>query len=251
MKRSPIDEKILERIRRLFAMAKDSSSPNEAAIAARRAQKLVEEHNLDNVESILGDLEDDDSLGEERITKFKVAANSKKVAREVPLWVNRLAVSVSRLFDCQVKIVSAAEQTGVYGSKAIAFFGYKTDLTVCKWTFEFLLDQIRRFNRRARDEYGTGNRAKLGDYRDGLITGIHEVIAEALKAKKEAAQANSTGTALIVVKQDAIAKKYGDFNYTSRPTRLSDHDAYSRGIRDGRSINLSQPLSGPTNKLIR
>lgn len=97
------DEKILERIRRLLAMAKDASSPNEAGIAARRAQKLIEEYNLENIESILSDLEDDDNVEEEVVTKFKVAGNSKKVAKEIPIWCNRLSVAVARLFDCEVK----------------------------------------------------------------------------------------------------------------------------------------------------
>ena len=36
--------KIRERIRKLLAMAGDASSPQEAAIAARRAKALLNEH---------------------------------------------------------------------------------------------------------------------------------------------------------------------------------------------------------------
>lgn len=244
------DEKILERIRRLLAMAKDASSPNEAGIAARRAQKLMEEYNLENIESILSDLEDDDNVEEEVVTKFKVAGNSKKVAKEIPIWCNRLSVAVARLFDCEVKQASAYEKTGVPGSVAIGFYGYKTDLAVCKWTFEYLLDQIRKFNRDARKRYGQGNRSLLSDYRLGLITGVLEVLGEAREEKERTKQAvASTGTALVVMKHDAIVKKFGNFRYhASRGVQDVDARAWGEGVVDGRSIRLSQPLAGPAKK---
>ncbi|NNK82763.1 MAG: DUF2786 domain-containing protein, partial [Flavobacteriaceae bacterium] len=39
-----IDEKIVTRIENLLRMAEDSSSPNEAAIAAVRAKKLMDKY---------------------------------------------------------------------------------------------------------------------------------------------------------------------------------------------------------------
>ena len=46
--------KIRERIRKLLAMAGDASSPQEAAIAARRAKALLNEHNLSEADVIAG-----------------------------------------------------------------------------------------------------------------------------------------------------------------------------------------------------
>jgi len=54
------DEKILKRIKNLLDMAMDSSSPNEAMIAARRSRALMDEHQIskDDLLSI-----DDNSFG--------------------------------------------------------------------------------------------------------------------------------------------------------------------------------------------
>lgn len=244
-----IDAKVLERVRRLLAMAKDTSSPNEAGIAAHRAQKLMEEYNLENVESILSDLDDSGNVEEETVTGFKVAGNSKKAAKEIPAWCNRLSVAVAQLFDCEVRPVSTYAKTGVYGSVAISFYGYRTDLAVCKWTFEYLLDQVRKFNRNARKRYGQGNRSLLSDYRLGLIAGILGVLREAKEKKEQAKQAvASTGTALVVVKHDAIAKKFGPFRYQASRGSKVDARAWTEGVVDGRSVHLSQPIDGSTDR---
>ena len=42
--------KIMERVRKLLAMAKDATSPHEAAIAARRARSLMDKHQLEEHE---------------------------------------------------------------------------------------------------------------------------------------------------------------------------------------------------------
>lgn len=235
------DQKILDRIRRLLAMAKDSSSPNEAAIAARRAQKLMEEYNIENVESIVTDLETDLNLGMESVTEFKVAEGRR--AKEVPSWTSQLAVAVARLFDCEVKI-----GRDDWGNAAIQFYGYKTDLAVAKWTFEFLLEQIRRFNNEARKQY-KGNRALLQDYRLGMIAGVYQVVKEAIAAKQAAY--TPVGTSLVVVKKDAIVKKFGDFRYRKAGTTKVDAFAYTRGVADGRSVQLNRPLTGsnPTRRI--
>ena len=48
------------RIRKLLAMAGDASSPNEAAIAAKRAKALLNEHNLSEADVIAGGMTLDD-----------------------------------------------------------------------------------------------------------------------------------------------------------------------------------------------
>lgn len=237
-----IDDKILERVRRLLAMAKDASSPNEAAIAAKRAQKLMEEHNLENIESILKDLEDDDSVDKDSVTDFKVMGKGARTPRSVPGWANQLSVAVARLFDCEVRIEG-------FVPVRIVFHGYKTDLAVCKWTFEYLIEQIRKFNANARKRYD-GDRTLLGDYRLGLITGILEIVNEAREAK-EAAQrvessAGSASRGLVLVKKDAIVKKFGDqFKYRPVKGKSVNPSAWGDGVEDGRSVKLSQPLGGP------
>jgi len=53
-------DKIVERVRKLLAMSEDTSSPHEAAIAAKRAAHLMQQYNIDNAAVLLNTLSDDD-----------------------------------------------------------------------------------------------------------------------------------------------------------------------------------------------
>ena len=52
-------DKIRARIQKLLAMAQDSSSPHEAAIAAERVQKLMAKFNLEMADVIAEELQDE------------------------------------------------------------------------------------------------------------------------------------------------------------------------------------------------
>ena len=56
---SNVDPKIMERIQNLLRMAEDTSSPNEAAIAARRAEALMRKHQLTQVDVMVKNLDGD------------------------------------------------------------------------------------------------------------------------------------------------------------------------------------------------
>lgn len=232
--KEPVDKKILERIKKLLAMAADVSSPNEAAIAADRAQKLMQQYNIENAASILVDLEDDTCVERFDTTDFKVS--SRRPSTSVPSWASRLAVNVSRLYDCEVRITPA---TGGPGHVQISFYGYHTDLVACQWTYQFLIATIRRFNKAAR--VNLTNRAVLNSYREGLVHGIVANIKEMIETKEAVA---STNTGLMVVKKNVIAKKYGEFNYRKRRIQVGA-SSFDKGVEHGRSVRIQTPI---TNK---
>ena len=81
------NKKLLERIRRLLAMADDASSPNEAAIAARRVRKLMDEHQVTK--------EDAEGV----IDEFDIVSSSEKYVTW-PRWLQGVAVLVAKENDC-------------------------------------------------------------------------------------------------------------------------------------------------------
>ena len=234
--KEPVDKKILERIKKLLAMAADVSSPNEAAIAADRAQKLMQQYNIENAASILVDLEDDTCVEQFDTTDFKVS--SRRPPTSVPSWASRLAVNVSRLYDCEARITRA---TGGPGQVQISFYGYHTDLMACQWTYQFLIATIRRFNKAARANITS--REGLNSYREGLVEGIVGNIKEMIKAKEAVV---STNTGLMVVKKNVIAKKYGEFNYGKRRIQTGG-SAFSEGVEHGRSVRIQAPLTNSSD----
>lgn len=111
---------IIDRIRKLLAMAADASSPNEAAIAAGRARKLMDKHQIEASD-----------LGEP--SKFATADAGQRY-KFMPVWKNTLAVSVARFNDCKASLE--------YGQ--IRFQGHDADVQIAVTMYEFLTDSIAR-----------------------------------------------------------------------------------------------------------
>lgn len=227
------DAKILERIRRLLAMAKDASSPNEAAIAARRAQVMMEKYNIEESETILEDLKTAEAIENADIG---ASMNSSKQMGTVPGWAQDLSISVARMFDCHVVIANSV----LYGT-CLRFVGYKTDVVVARWVFEYLLKQIRKLNHNFLVSNGRPGRAVSASYRQGVIVALKQGLREAREAKEAAARQGAPGTALVVAKADAIEKFMGHkATYgTKKPKPTADAAAYSMGYYDGRKVNVN------------
>ena len=80
---------IIEKIRKLLALA-NSSNEHEAALAAAHAQRLLSEHNL-----AMADVE----------AKHRPQSADKvetTVAKTLPKWVRNLSGGVCSAFDCPV-----------------------------------------------------------------------------------------------------------------------------------------------------
>jgi hypothetical protein len=69
----------------------------------------------------------------------------------------------------------------------------------------------------------------------GIISQLHTLTRE----KVAEAQQTTTGTALVVVKQNAITEKYGNFGYSSKKRTLGDHSAFSTGVAHGKQVNVT------------
>lgn len=88
------NKKIIDRIRKLLTMSKDSSSPNEAAIAAGRAAKLMQQYNLETAEVILSNITEDTITENSTNTKYST----------FPSWASYLAIPVAHLNDCECRL---------------------------------------------------------------------------------------------------------------------------------------------------
>jgi len=120
-------DKIIDRIRKLLAMAGDTSSPNEAAIAAKRARKLMDEHQVSEMDltTVTGD-------------DFGTSAYAAGTKTAVTV-LGRLAIPVAKLNDCQVAWVSGPD-----GRKQLEFQGFLADAVCAAEMFKWLRDTMYR-----------------------------------------------------------------------------------------------------------
>lgn len=225
--------KIVERIRALLRMSADVSSEHEAGIAAERATRLMKKHNLEMADVIAEDIRNHDSS----ITDEDLSDLSYK--RGFPSWVSRLAVLISRTFDCEVKFRRTTDNRLV-----LRIHGYKSDIEVARYVFMFLVERIQHFAwERWEREYltheanGHSGTTWKREYMSGMVDGLVNRIKEVFGKTEQ----TSSSTALVVLKSDMIKSKYGVFKYVS--SEFDPSDAYFTGHQDSSKVKLNKGVT--------
>ncbi len=232
-------ESVKRRVQKLLAIAEhERSDPNEAAAAAGMAEKIMRKYQLDYADVIMAALKKGDDLSTEDIVCTAKTNGTK--TKTVSPWVGMLAVAVAELNECGCKMGWTSDNEA-----CIRFFGYTADVQLATWTLGYLVETTNRLcNEYKKTEgYLTGGRRVLNSYRHGVSIGITQSL-RALAAAKTTEVQTSTGTSLMVVKQAAIAEKYGKFETRLTKTKVSRGDSFFHGLADGRKVNVDQhPLT--------
>lgn len=231
------DTKILDRIKKLLALAHGNANANEAASAAAAAQDLMSRHAIDSMmlETAASD--------EEPIETETLWVEGKRTST----WRWRLAATLCRVNQCKAYYS--------YGKTEIRIIGKTSDAQTVRYFFTYLVREIERLCDEEIDLRGSMGKTWCNNFKIGVVDTINSRLVEAdLKAreamKKEAGSGN--GTALAVV-NTAIAKVdkareaielYGKQRLNLKPLSGSsarlDEDARAAGRLAGKRINLDR-----------
>jgi len=221
--------KIIARIRKLYAMSQASdSSPNEAEIALRRCQSLMLKFGVRESEL--------------HTSEFGKSSIGRKF-RNVPSYVTLMSSAVALLHDCLC--VDAGE---------IEFRGFSIDAEVARLSYDYLTESMERSLRiRKREGEIPPGRSASFDYRVGYAIAVlkrcRNIHAERLlaeeKQRQSASQKNSTGASLVVLKRELVeenccADVQGE---KKRTVKYRAGTAHSAGESDGSRVSLDTQLA--------
>lgn len=222
-----MNQNIKDRIAKLLAMAKDSSSPNEAMIAMERARRLMNKYQIEE-EDILGRDPDE--------SQFEVVNLLKRQYRFMPQWMNTLAVAVGELNSVK----------GGLAQGNIMIAGYKEDVYLALMMFDRLyeecinqchLDQIAR-------GFGERYNAHVGDsFKKGFAFAVLMKVREI----KEHQDTEEGSTELVLHKASAVEKRFGKTQTVQSKTDVRKMDreafeAYMNGKSKGREVKLREEI---------
>ncbi|MGQ7845294.1 DUF2786 domain-containing protein [Granulosicoccus sp. 3-233] len=232
-------EKLLERIRKLYAMGLESeSSPHEAEIAMRRCQSLMAKFGITEA-----DLE----------TSEFGASSIGKDFRAVPSYVGVLGSAVALLHDCIC----------VKG-RTIEFRGFSIDAEVASLTYGYLTDVMERsLKARKRDGEVPPGRSASFDYRVGFSLAVLERARKIDRERREAEEAARQdaksvsgdiprGASLTVLKREIVRENCMEGLTMGRPKRVRYRNgrAHSAGSDDGSRVSLDKQVGGRRQKTI-
>lgn len=215
-------DKVISKIQNLLAMAADTSTPNEALIAARRARSLMDKYQLSKADI---STKDDNQFLE---TQANVTNSTRRQ------WLLGLAAAAAILNDC-VSAVSRAPDVHYF------FQGFKADAIVAKLTMDYLVEACERQLQNSTIK-GASNR---NFFRVGFAEQVHSR-ARQIKEEREKTFVSESGTALIPLKGKLIEQHFGQLKSikTQKRRRPSsgELDAYVEGTRQGQEISLEKQI---------
>ncbi|NND90253.1 MAG: DUF2786 domain-containing protein [Granulosicoccus sp.] len=237
-------EKLLARIRKLYAMSRESeSSPHEAEIAMRRCQSLMSKFGISE---------------EDLQTSEFGSSTIGRDFRAVPTYVGVLGSAVALLHDCIC----------VKG-RTIEFRGFSIDAEVASLTFGYLADVMERsLKSRKTDGSVAPGRSASFDYRTGFALAVLERARRIDRERQQSAgggagessalgaQGNTGGTdvprssSLIIRKRQIVNDNCMEGLVSARPRRVRyrNGEAHSAGSNDGATVSLDKQVGGRREK---
>lgn len=223
-------KKILDRIKKILAVANGSSFEAEADTAMKMAQSYMRQYGLS-----MTDVELNEELASEIVHDI---LNDSKLKTET--WSRMLAGAVAHIFDCQFVLVRQRPKD------RLSFIGYKQDIEMAKLVLDSLYLSIRLASR----SIYPNDRSLRTDFRMGAGTRILErAIEEKKKDRKE-----SDRYALIVVEKSNRVKTWTEenLNVSRSPikNRRMNVNAYDRGRSHANNLDLSNRAKVSQNQTI-
>jgi len=178
------DEKIIQRVKNLLAMAEDAASPNEAAIAARRARALMDKHQIEK----------------EDITSETSSAFGETCASKAPRayeWMKMLAASAANINDCQAIISRTGK--GV----SFEFRGFASDANIAAE----MMNYFKAACEKALSETTIKGLGPKNSFRYHFANSVLRRSVEIAKTRKNG---SDKGKQLIIMKKQLVEQHFND-----------------------------------------
>lgn len=153
-------EKIIEKIKKLLALANNNPSEDEAMAAALKAQEMMAKYNV-----VLDDL-DDKPENREIVKEIWRETSSHSMKK----WKWGLALTIAKNFRCKVYAIRKTD---------ICFYGYENDVKIALQVFSFLYNvgnkfAVKYYNKCKKENLPT--KGVMNTYLAGFRQGIADVL---------------------------------------------------------------------------
>lgn len=223
---------ILDKIARLRGLADRPGTPEEAAAAVAAIQRLMLRYNLTQAQ--VDGASRNDQHGYEKVT-IDLGAGMN--------WRRYLLHAICDYSFC--KVVFPPKGRGAY------IIGEQHNIAIVTGLYDYLVNEVMRLADVGWDVLSPMDKrfSTVRAWKNSFRIGAGQTLRDRLKAQFEEqkrAEGEASVNALVVVKNDALARAMREFFPNSRQTRsrssLSDRNGYNAGVVAGRSINLAKQI---------
>lgn len=224
-----IDDKLLEKLRKLKALADDGKNEAECQTALLMFQKLLKKNNLSEAEVKLS----------KSVTEEKVDENVLTSYQRVPEWVKIIHAAISEHFRC----VGVLHRDHVKGVTWLQFYGHTTDILIAARAFEAAIAAAERLVNECKLRFledsvlnGCEYEFNKAHYLKGFAVGLNTAYQQAEKADNE--------LALIVQTPNDVLEAVKHMKYEKhRPLNpLEFDDSFMVGHDDGHNVGAGNRI---------
>jgi hypothetical protein len=227
------------------------TDPNEAAVAAARAEAIMERYNLERA-TVEAERGDPLSLSDEEIEEF-TGDDALFSGSRLPAWRVSLASGLAEHMSCSLLLQTVRRFGRARNTTYLNVIGKPSDVAVFKYIFRFAEREIDRLARRAVQRGEVYGRTGGNNYRHGAVRAVVETVRDQ-RAKTRDAYVQEHGdrgrAALVRVDQSAEAveawlrEKHPRLRKGRYGGGAADYGAQRAGYRDGKQISLNAGLGG-------
>ena len=235
-------ESVLKRIQKLLQMSiENGASENEAMLAADKAQKLLQEHNLS-----ISDLKDEDQVE---------PMDSEDVEVDRDLWKGYIRNATAKLYFCKTYTTMKLDKH-YRRIKVITFVGRKSNRMVATEMCKYFINTVDRL---AAEEFREvpGSRASINKmshaFKQGCASRLQRRLLDRYNeiAPEYIPQGNPDGLPILYKNEQMAITKWLEqkgIRLVSRKQSMSIRDrvAYSRGSEKANGIGLNTQVNART-----
>lgn len=218
-----VEEKIIERVRKLLALS-TSSNPNEAANAAAKAQELLQQYNLE-----LSQVQANEQRGPEYIKSGAVLGGKQK-------WRHILLEVLCSHNFCKSFYYQ--------GTPRAVIVGEKHNIEVVEYLYEHLLHELPLMASAAYKQ--SGSVAHPVTWKDAFYIGATRSISERMHEERARFEQESNNTrTLIVLKDKELQQAVQQFfpnTARARAKRVRSVEGYVEGVKAGQTVALRKAV---------
>jgi hypothetical protein len=238
-KRDEVSEKMLDRVRKLLALAQ-SANEHEAVLAMNRVREIYAKYNLEHKE------------GPEFV--HLVISNGSKRMEAHEKKIN--GILVGHFF---VEIISGQTydvRSGDY-HRTVEMIGRRENVMMAEYVYHFLLQQSESLVGQMILNGQRLSRVAKKSFRLGILQGFSEKLKTIEKpAGNDGLDINVISKALVAFNNDPqlndyISTVYPRLRMVSANSQRIDSAAYAAGKQAGNKITLNKPVAGGTGNLGR
>lgn len=218
-------ERLLSKIKKLLALAR-STNPHEAAAALKQAQKLMQEHHIQQSE-----------------VEISESQNGQKFAKKAPQYIHGLAAVIEKAFG-----VRCYFRVGGYPVKCNAvFFGQDERPEIASYCFDVLFRQLNA----ARKEFNASQSKRLkrstlisraDTFCEGWVSGVHQSVKEfALNLTEQEETALANYQQLL---RETRHLKEGKARESGNTRERNGDNARWQGYQQGKKVKLNHGVNG-------